>query len=79
MKKILFTERNKKMKTYSHLLTYADCYHEASEKRLQAKKEYRAAVRKENRTFARDMMLFGAGACTLYLIYVILHGMYYYG
>lgn len=67
------------MKTYSHLLTYADCYHEASERRLQAKKDYRAAVRKENRNLARDMMIIGAVVCTFYLIYVILHGMYYYG
>ena len=67
------------MKTYSHLLTYADCYHEASAKRLQSKKKYREAERKENRTIARDLMIFTAGIFTMYLIYIVLHGMFYYG
>lgn len=67
------------MKTYSQLLHYSDGYHEASAKRLQAKKEYREAERKENRNLVTDMMIVTATAFTMYLIYIVLHGMFYYG
>lgn len=67
------------MKTYSGLLHYTDKYYIATEQRLQAKKEYREEIRKENREWTKECIFVFGLLLTMYLLYVVYHTLFYWG